>query len=714
MAQGWLGKTTTIHRLGFGLGAGITAVMLALSLLSPSLLVRLENTFLDFRFKLRGERPTGQEIVLVVIDEKSLKELGRWPWSRDKQAQLVTAIEADGAKVIGLDIIYTEAEVTEYLRELREIIATANVTGAASPALRELLHKKLAVVDTDDQFAKSLQMAKTVVLALPLLVPERQPAGQDIPQRTTAPGYIKRSEFMLVRLARSGEALEPHRATEALFPLKQFAEEAAGLGHVYGLPDLDGVTRYEYLVLRHQDAYYPSFGLEVARVYLGVPKDRMSLTLGEGVRLDEVLIPTDQKARMLINYAGRERSFQYVSATDVIHQRVPPGTFRDKAVLVGTAALATYDQETTPFSANFPGVEKNATVVENILHRQFLEKSVWSGALEVSMILLCGLTLTYGLQKLRALPGAIVASSVFIGYVVVAQYLFVTQGIWIPVLTPLLTIALTFMTLTVLSFMTKERQAKEIRTMFSSYVSPRIVEELIKSPTLATLGGQRKALTMLFADLVNFTTFSEKHSAEDVVTQLNEYLGAMTEVVFRWNGTLDKFVGDEMVVFWGAPLEQPDHAELAIKCALHMRKRLGELQEKWKTEGKFQLDHGIGINTGTALVGNIGAEGKKMDYTMIGDQVNLAARFQGLTRKFGCPIVITESTAGRLKSMIGAEEKGDNRGHLGHVSLRKLGSVKVKGKDKPVGAYAVESLQREELSKVEDMAPEEPMEMTEK
>jgi len=219
---------------------------------------------------------------------------------------------------------------------------------------------------------------------------------------------------------------------------------------------------------------------------------------------------------------------------------------------------------------------------------------------------------------------------------------------------------------------------------------------------------------MLFADLIGFTTYSEKRSAEDVVIQLNEYLGAMTEVVFRWNGTLDKFVGDEMVVFWGAPLDQPDHAELAIKCALHMRKRLRELQEKWKAEGKDPLDNGIGINTGTVVVGNIGAEGKKMDYTVIGDQVNLAARFQGLTRKFGCPIVVTEYTAEHLKGMIGAEEKGDNRGHLGHVSLRKLGSVKVKGKDKAVGAYTVESLQREESSKVEEVAPEEPVEMTEK
>ena len=714
MARGWLGKTRTVHTLGFILGVGITLTVLLLAWVGPSPLLRLENIFLDLRFKLRGERQAGQEVVLVAVDEKSLKEIGRWPWPRDKQAQLIEEIGADGARVIGLDIIYAEAEVTEYLRGLREIIATANAAGAASPAVREILHKKLMVADTDRLFVKSLHAAKSVVLALPLVVPETNPPQQVIPQTTTPPEYIKRSEFMLVRQAKSGEALEPHRATDAHPPLKPFADEAISLGHVYNLPDPDGVTRYEYLAIRYEDAYYPSFALEVARVYLGVPRDRMSLSLGEGVHLSETRVPADQKARMLINYVGRERSFQYVSATDVIHKRVPSGTFKDKAVIVGTAALGTYDQKTTPFSANFPGIEKNATVVENIMHRQFLEKSVWSGPFDVSMILLFGLTLGYVLPKVRAVPGTTIAASTLVGYAAVAQYLLVKQGVWIDVVNPLLTIAITYMVITVLRFTTEEKQAKEIRTMFSSYVSPRIVEELIKDPTKATLGGQRKELTMLFSDVAGFTTFSEKHSAEDVVAQLNEYLGAMTEVVFRWNGTLDKFVGDTIVVFWGAPLDQPDHVELAIKCALHMRKRLSELQVKWRAEGKVVLDNGIGINTGMVVVGNIGAEGKKMDYTMIGDHVNLAARVEGLTRKFGCPIVITQYTAARLKNMIEAVQSDDNRGHLGHVSLRKLGSVRVKGKDEAVVAYALESLKREETSWVDEEAPEETLEMTEK
>jgi adenylate cyclase len=243
--------------------------------------------------------------------------------------------------------------------------------------------------------------------------------------------------------------------------------------------------------------------------------------------------------------------------------------------------------------------------------------------------------------------------------------------------------------------------------MFSSYVSPKIVAELIKSPDAARLGGQRKDVTMLFSDLVGFTTFSEGREAEAVVAQLNEYLGAMTDVIFKWNGTLDKFVGDEIVVFWGAPVDQPDHSVLAVGCALEMRRRLAELQAKWNAEGKPVLDNGIGLNTGTAVIGNIGAEGRKMDYTMIGDQVNLAARFQSLTRTFGHPILLTASTADRIKLLIAGQQVGAVAGMLGPVLLRRLGPVKVKGKDQMTEAYAIAPLEPGTVSRVEDDPPQE-------
>jgi adenylate cyclase len=700
------------------LAGGITLAVGLLALIEPDLLVtpfrRIENATIDLRFRVfRGPRPATPNIVIVVVDEPSIREIGRWPWSRAVQARLVEGIAQRGAKVIGLDVIYSEPEVTELKRSLQAVRASAQAAGATQ-AVRGVLDQKLKEADTDAQFEESVSKAGNVVLALPLVVPVSDSCRQ---VEMAPPKYITSTLFMMVKQASSGAALEPQCATSAVPPLRQFAAAAASLGHVYTIPDRDGVTRYEYLAVRYGDDrdYYPSLGLEVARIYLGVPRDHMSLTLGEGVRLDRILIPTDQKARMLINHVGKEQSFRYVSATDVIHGRVAPDAFAGKAVFVGTAALGTYDQKTTPFSANFPGVEKNATVAENIITQQFLEQSVYDKPIDLALVLLFGFGLGLYLPKMRALPGATLAAAAFLGYAAVAQYLFVAQGLLLAVVFPLFTILTVFVAVTVLRFMTEEKQAKEVRAMFSSYVSPRIVEELIKDPAKARLGGQRKELTMLFSDVKGFTTLCEQHAPEQVVPLLNEYLTAMTEVVFHWNGTLDKFIGDAVVAFWGAPVDQPNHVELALKCALHMRRRLSELQEGWKARGLPMLDNGIGINTGPALVGNIGAEGKKMDYTMIGDHVNLAARAEGLTRKFNVSIVITEYTAEQLKGLLDRTHIQDELGRVGRVDLRRLAIVKVKGKAKPVGIYGLTSRGHGEQSVVtEDETTADVIEMTDK
>jgi adenylate cyclase len=707
----WLGKTKRIERLGLDLAVLVTMVMLVLFMLNPYLLTRLEDTSIDARFVLRGPRPAGHEVKLVLVDEPSIRELGRWPWSRDKHARLIEALSEDGAKVIGFDVIFSEAEVTEYLKGLKEVSQAAGREEKVSLEIQAILRSKMEAADTDAQFAQSLRRAGNVVLALPLIVLEEDivPTRPRFPE---APEFIHKAQFMLVRESRIGEALEPYQAADSIPPLKHFADAAMSLGHVFNIPGLDGITRYEYLAIRYgnEQEYYPSFGLEVARLYLGVPRERMSLILGEGVRLGDILIPTDQKARMLIDHIGPEESLPHVSANEVIHRRFPPGTFTGKVVLIGASAHGTYDQRAIPFSANFPGVEKNATVVENILHHRFLHRSVWAAPTEFGLILLFGLGFGTTLTRMRALQGIVLAVSVAAAYVMLAQYLFIAHGLWIGVVYPLLTVGLVFTSITVLKFMTEEKQAKEIRAMFSSYVSPRIVSDLIKDPEKARLGGRRRELTMLFCDIVGFTTFSEQHTAEEVVAQLNEYLGAMTDVVFQWNGTLDKFVGDAVVVFWGAPLDQPDHAELAIKCALHMRRRLEKLQAKWRAEGKVPLDNGIGINTGEALVGNMGAEGKKMDYTMIGDHVNLAGRVEGLTRKFKAPIVITEYTLEHIKPVLRAEDSPCNRRRLGHVLIQGLGTVKVKGKDRPVVVYSLKTLNHNEPSRIvesESLAPQE-------
>ena len=676
--------------LGIGLGVAVTIGLAFVAWLSPNIVVRMDNTALDFQFRLRGERSPGQEVILVLVDEKSLKEVGRWPWPRDKQARLIDQIHTGEPAVIGLDIIYAEPEESNIVRDIKTWLTTERQKEPLPSNMLGLLEARLHALDTDRQFAQSLARAGTAVLAMPFLVPEGQTAGLLSNTNHTIPEQLRRSEFMLVKQTKSAEESHPFAATSMLPPLDSFAQQAQGLGHVYRLPDHDGITRREVLALRYEDVYYPSFALEVARLYLKQTREHMALLLGDGVQLGSTVIPTDQKLRMLINYAGRDLRFPWVSATDVIHQRVPSDIFYGKAVLVGTAALGTYDQLSTPFSANFPGVEKNATVIENILHQQFLTTGLWTGPVEFALVMFFGLALTYTLPRVRIIPGTVLTTGTWIGYVGAVQALFVVKGICLPVVMLTVTIGSVFMVTTVLNYVLKERQAREIHSMFASYVSPQIVQELLKSPSKARLGGQRKELTMLFADLVGFTTFSEHRPAEEVVDQLNEYLSAMTDVIFRWNGTLDKIVGDAVVVFWGAPMDQPNHAELAVNCALEMRAKLMDLQIRWKTQGKPVLDNGIGINTGVVLVGNIGAEGKKMDFTMIGDQVNLAARFQGLTRTLGHPILLTEFTASTLALGLNRDMPDRQRRGLDQIQLRKLQVVTVKGRQKPVGAYTVE------------------------
>jgi adenylate cyclase len=243
--------------------------------------------------------------------------------------------------------------------------------------------------------------------------------------------------------------------------------------------------------------------------------------------------------------------------------------------------------------------------------------------------------------------------------------------------------------------------------MFSSYVTERVVNELIKNPDMARLGGERRQITVLFSDISGFTPYSEKHAPEEVVAILNEYLAAMTDVIFKWEGTLDKFIGDAIVAFWGAPLEQKNHAELAVRCALNMMQRLEELRQKWISEGREPLSMGIGLNTGEVLVGNIGAEGKKMDYTVIGDPVNIGARVETLTRKFSTNILIAELPVNEIQELV-------KTNRIGHVSIKGVGKVMVKGKEEPIKVYEVKSLDASEESVISECKEKTIIHMTDK
>ena len=644
----------------------ITVIIAVFSVENPSFIdEHIETLLIDYRFKIRNllEAPTPPDNILIVsIDEKSLSEYGRWPWSRKLQAELIKKVFKGNPKVVAVDIFYPESETTE-----------------ADKALAEVLNS----------------YRDRLVVAL----------GFEIEEGNAFTGEVH--DLLYDHTISRIRNLKDIRAIEAfrvLLPPEPIAS-SVNFAHVYTLPDRDGKLRWEYLYIKYGDEYFPSIALQTARISKGLTHDKLNIVGGEGVDLDGEMVPTDKFGRLHINYLGKEGLISHISAADILSNSISKDVLKDKIVLIGTSAMATYDQKITPFSANMSGVEKNATVVANIINNDFITKS----PLYIDLLIVLFVGISALLIGLREKAFQIFNVYLFLGAMLILSNLsvFIYLGIRTNLIYPLTTLLANGTFIISYKYLIEEKKARDIRSMFSSYVTERVVNELIAHPEMAKLGGERREITVLFSDIIGFTTFSEQHEPEEVVAMLNEYLDAMTDVIFRWEGTLDKFIGDAIVAFWGAPMEQEKHAELAVRCSLHMIKNLEELQKKWISEGKQPLSIGIGMNTGEMLVGNIGAEGKKMDYTVIGDQVNIGARVESLTRKYDTNILITELPFIKICDLV-------KTGKMGHVSIKGVGRVIVKGKEKPIVIYKVKSLDPASKSVIEEFEDGEVVRFNEK
>lgn len=628
-----------------------------LQLLDPPIVRdHLESKTFDLRLRLRnalqGEIPR-RDIVIVEVDEESLAAIGRWPWSREVMGRLVRIVSRGQPKVVGIDIMFSERESLQADQALGEAVARAG----------------------------------NVVLAAAFAGP-----GEETRQATSeVPEFLWDSAFMQV-VAPPGIPWKQWAVKPAKI-IPPIAEIASGalVGHVTMYPDSDGVLRWELLFVNFEDDCYPSLALQVARMAAGLPMESLTLYPGSGVKFGDRLIPTDLSGRVIIDYFAKERSFPRLSAADLLLGRVDPAVLRDATVLVGTSAMATYDQKVTPVSADMAGVEKNAFVVQNILSGGFIAKS--PGIMELIVILATGLLLALVLPRQKAKKGVLLGFGLMAFYILFSCFMLASQKIWVNLFYPLSNLGVIVAAETIAKLFSEERKAKKIREMFSSYVSPKIVEELIRNPEKLSLGGERRKVTILFSDMIGFTSLSERLPPEQVVALLNEYYMEMAGIIFRWDGTLDKFVGDEIMALWGAPADQPNHAELALRCALHMSDRLDELRSEWQAKGQEVLDCGIGLNSGEVLVGNVGLEGKKMDYTAIGNHVNIAARLEKLTRSYGTRILVAENTVAEIRPLL-------ENGEIGHVELIPLESVKVKGKDEAVAIFAVRSAPMDEETAV--------------
>jgi len=622
------------------IGFAVTLLFALLQASPPQPLKLFENKLLDMRFLLRGTMPAGEDVVLVTIDEKSIQSIGRWSWDRNVFAELIYTLTDAEPSVIAFDVIFSEPSAH------------------------------------DPELANAIDYAGNVLL--PLVFDFNGELGHRGAGEELDPFALR-----LVEHPERFQKYQPISARSVLLPRPELAEMLMGLGHINMHPDRDGILRWELTLVAYDGRLIPSLPLLTAATHKGVALDQIRIDAGTGVTLGDTFIPTDHFGRMLIPYYGPSGTFPHYSVADVLSGVIPPEKLANKVVLIGATAVGIYDLRVTPFSAAMPGVEKHASVISSILENKTLARApLWA---ETLLLICSGLAMTLLLRRTGAISSLMITVSFCIALTILATLTFLKGQTWLNLSSPLLNCVSIYTSIMAYSFRVEERSSRYIKNLFSSYVTERVVHELIRHPEMARLGGDRREVSVLFSDIKGFTGFSEKHSPQEVVTLLNEYLTAMTEVIFHWEGTLDKFVGDEIMVFWGAPMPQPDHAERAVRCALEMRQRLDGLQLEWLKQGLESLDAGIGINSGEVLVGNIGAEGKKMDYTIIGDHVNLGARVEALTRNYDTPILITEHTLGCLR-------QPDASPTAEELTFREIDQVAVKGREKPVKIYAPRSL----------------------
>jgi len=585
----------------------LSVMLSALSIVAVLFLYYSQNAFLeafesktyDLRFRnMRGAIPLEPSIGIIAIDDKSIAELGRYPWTRTEYARLLEKLKEAEVKAVLFDVFFPERE---------------NLVN-------------------DQKFAAAIKKSGNVVLA------------------------------ELFEYDKNGQIKGVTRS------LPEIERSALGVGHINLQPDDDGVNRRSPLLVEFDGKVMPSLGMKAAMLALG--EKEFEATSFEVV-LGERKIPVGENYSMWVNFTGPPGGYPRFSFADIVNGRIPAEQLKGKVLFIGATALGVYDMRVTPYHGNTPGVEIHATVADNIISNRFIQQGGLEALLDMVFIIAMGAFAYFLTTRLR-LYGAIPSTALLLTvYIWFANYMF-EAGHWVNIIYPVLAAILSLLIGGSFRYLVLERSAREMRSMFSSYLSPKLVARLEKDPEAAKIGGDNKDVTVFFSDIKGFTTFSESHPPQKVVSRLNEYLGAMGQVIEKHDGTIDKFIGDAIMAYWGAPLSQPDHAKLAMGCLVAMGERMDELRAKWKSEGEEPFAIRCGLHSGEVVAGNVGMVGKKMEYTVIGDTVNLASRLEGTAKYYGVAYLVGEAT------YTGASEI---------CRYRELDKIRVVGKHLPVTIY---------------------------
>lgn len=653
------------------------------------LLEIIEAKTLDVRFRLRGLLEPKDQIVIIAIDERTEDAFGRWQSSgRQWLAKLIEILRAGNARVVGFDLVLAEPDEGRALTMLADIAAfyqqAAPAADPARPDLMRYLEQVRAAHDYDAQLAAAIQQSGNVVLGLyhyldaikaQHLTPEKHQAYQALIARTayTAiqfPAGVTPQSLYVTR----SFGVEPN--------LPMFSEAARSFGHYNVAADRDGHIRFTYLLLDYDGTCYPSLDLEIARAALNRSLPPIIHALGQegggsvaAIELGDSLIPATESGQLFINYYGPRETFPYYSLADVLQGVIPAYKFADKIVMVGFTSSIYQDTYATPFQPqDYPGVEIHATIIENILERDFLQKPEATIVIEAGLIVMLGLFLGIIRHQRSPLWGTFISLGSGLLIAAGATLAFIVGRIWINITFPLSFIVIDYIMITSYKYFTEERQKRGLKSAFQHYLAPTVVNQMLKNIETLKLGGERKQLTALFSDIRGFTSIAENMPPEQLVEFLNTYLSEMTEVILEHSGTVDKYIGDAIVAFYGAPLDQPDHAIRACKTTINMLIRLKKLQVEWDARGLPVMIIGIGINSGDMSVGNMGSR-ERFDYTIMGDQVNLASRLEGVNKEYGTHILISHFTYALLRQSPEA------------WTVREIDTVRVKGRREPVTLY---------------------------
>ena len=591
----------------------------------------------DARLRLFMPKTLDPRVVIVDIDEKSLNAEGRMPWSRNKMALLVRQLfDTYKIRVAGFDIVFAEPDISSGLASLEQL---GRAELKDQPEFQAFLKRARDTLDYDRLFAEEIARHPVVL-------------GFFLGGKEEKSGVLPQPTFIEKNLGDPGWLYIHNLATGYSGNIELLMQKATAAGHLYPSLDVDGLTRRVPMFMKYGEGYYEAMAFAVTRIYLGNAPVRMQVNppgaLGANVatipwvQVGDLRIPLDERMSALVPYRGPENVFRYVSATDVMRGKLGPDELRDKIVIVGTSAQGLLDLRATPVREDFPGVEVHANLISGFLDQKIMHKPDYVLAISILTVLFVGLPFAILLPRMSALVSTAAVASAVLILLAINLYAWAAQNFVINIAAPLAMVGLLYLLNMAWGFFMETKSRRLISGLFGTYVPKELVAEMSKNPEDYSMRGETREMTVLFSDVRDFTSISEGLAAEELKELMNTYLTAMTEVIQDKRGTIDKYIGDAIMAFWGAPVADTEHPVHALEAALDMQRRIRTLDPEFIKRGWPPLHVGVGVNCGPMSVGDMGSRFRRA-YTVMGDTVNIASRIEGLTKEYGVGILVTEN-----------------------------------------------------------------------